>query len=89
MAMVTDRVGRLIAYKWSELLPYKWSQLNSLPYGINRVLAAAQNAADARGNRLTASQTAVERIPLVQYSALETAVTNMQTAADKLLAALN
>jgi hypothetical protein len=87
--MVTDQVGRLIAFTCEELSAYRVSELNSIPYGISRVLLAAENAANARGESIRQSQSAAEQIPIVQYSALETAINKLGTAADKLAAALN
>lgn len=87
-AMVTDQCGRLIAYTWEELSAYTWEQINSLPYGINRAFSAATNAANSRGNKLYRAQDSFEEIEIVQYSALETAINNLDAAADGLLASL-
>lgn len=86
--MITDQSGRLIGYTCQELTAYTWGQLNSLPYGISRVLAAAKNAAASRGEKLKKAQASFEKIEIVSYSALETAINNMDAAADELLAAL-
>lgn len=87
-AMITDQCGRLIGYTCAELAAYTWEQLNSLPYGISRVLAAAKNAAASRGEKLKRAQSTFEGIEIASYSALETAINNMDAAADELLAAL-
>lgn len=86
-AMVTDQCGRLIAYKCSELAEYTWAQINALPYGISRAFAAATNSAASRGTKLDRAQTSFERIDIVAYSALETAINNLDNAADSFLAA--
>ena len=88
MAMVTDQCGRLIAYTCAELAAYTWAGVNALPYGITRAFAAATNAANSRGNKLDRTQTSFEQINIVSYSALETAINNLDAAADSLLANL-
>lgn len=88
MAMVTDQCGRLIAYTCAELAAHTWAGVNNLPYGINRAFAAASNAAAARTSKLDRAQTSFEKVEIVSYSALETAITNLDAAADQLLAAL-
>ena len=87
-AMVTDQCGRLIAYTCEELAAYTWAGVNSLPYGITRAFAAATNSAAYRGDRLNRAQSDFEKIEIVQYSALETAINNLDAAADSLLANL-
>lgn len=87
-AMVTDQCGRLIAYTCAELAAYTWAEVNSLPYGITRAFAAATNAANSRGNKLGRAQDSFETIEIVSYSALETAINNLDAAADSLLANL-
>lgn len=89
MAMVTDQSGRLIAYTCAELAAYTWEGVNSLPYGINRAFAGAQNAATSREHKLNRTQTAFEKIDLVSYSALGTAVDNLEAAVNNLLATLS
>lgn len=86
--MVTDQSGRLIAYTCEQLSAYSWEGVNGLPYGITQAIAAAQNAAASRGEKVGSAQTSIERIELVQYSALETAIANMSKATDGLLAQL-
>jgi len=86
--MVTDQCGRLIAYTCEELAAYTWAGVNSLPYGITRAFAAATNSAAYRGDRLNRAQSDFEKIEIVQYSALETAINNLDAAADSLLANL-
>lgn len=88
MAMVTDQCGRLIAYTCEELAAHTWAGVNTLPYGISRAFAAATNAATARENRLNQAQDSFEKIEIVSYSALETAINNLDAAADSLLASL-
>lgn len=88
MAMVTDQCGRLIAYTCEELAAYTWAGVNSLPYGITRAFAAATNAAAARETKLNRAQASFEQIEIVSYSALETAINNLDAAADGLLANL-
>lgn len=88
MAMVTDQCGRLISYTCAELSAHTWAGVNSLPFGISRAFAAATNAADSRGNKLYRAQDSFEQIEIVQYSALETAINNLDAAADGLLASL-
>lgn len=87
-AMVTDQCGRLIAYTCAELAAHTWAEVNSLPYGITRAFAAATNAANSRGTKLYRAQDSFEEIDIVSYSALETAINNMDAAADSLLASL-
>lgn len=87
-AMVTDQCGRLIAFTCAELSAHTWAGVNSLPYGITRAFAAATNAANSRGNKLYRAQDSFEEIEIVQYSALETAINNLDAAADSLLANL-
>lgn len=88
MAMVTDQCGRLIAYTCAELAAYTWAGVNFLPYGITRAFAAATNAAASRGTKLDNAQSNFEQIEIVQYSALETSINNLDAAADSLLASL-
>lgn len=87
-AMVTDQCGRLIAYTCEELAAYTWAGVSSLPYGITRAFAAATNTAAYRADKLSRAQASFEQIEIVQYSALETAVNNLDAAADSLLAIL-
>jgi len=87
-AMVTDQCGRLIAFTCEELAAHTWAGVNSLPYGINRAFSAATNAANSRGNKLYRAQDSFEEIEIVSYAALETAINNMDAAADSLLASL-
>ena len=87
-AMVTDQCGRLIAYTCAELAAHTWAGVNSMPYGITRAFAAATNAAAARAEKLDRAQTSFETIEIVSYSALETAINNLDAAADSLLANL-
>lgn len=77
-----------MGYTCNELAAYTCEQLNSLPYGITRALKAAEGSAAARGETLTRTQDAAERVDLIAYSALETAVGSLSSAADKLLASL-
>jgi len=86
--MVTDQCGRLIAYTCAELSAHTWAGVNSLPYGINQAFTAATNAANSRANKLYRAQDSFEEIEIVSYSALETAIKNMDSAADRLLASL-
>lgn len=86
-AMTTDQCGRLIAYKCSELAEYTWAQINALPYGISRAFAAATNSAASREEKLNKAQASFERIDIVSYSALETAIDNLDKATDSFLAA--
>lgn len=86
--MVTDQAGRLMGYTCNELAAYTCEQLNSLPYGIKRAMAAAEGSAAARGETLSRAQDAAERVDLIAYSALETAVGRLSSAADKLLSSL-
>lgn len=88
MTMITDQCGRLIGYTCEELTAYTWAEINALPYGIHRAFAAAQNAAASRGEKLNKAQSAFDGIEIVSYSALETAINNLDVAADSLLAAL-
>lgn len=86
-AMVTDQSGRLIAYTCQELAAHTWVGVNALPYGISRAFAAATNSAAARDAKMKRAQSALERIDIVAYSALETAINNLDKAADSFLAA--
>ena len=88
MALVTDQCGRLIAYTCAELAAYTWAGVNSLPYGITRAFAATTHSAAYRGDKLDKAQDDFEKIEIVQYSALETAINNLDAAADSLLANL-
>lgn len=88
MAMVTDQCGRLIAYTCAELAAHTWAGVNNLPYGVTRAFAAANNAATARENKLNRAQATFETVEIVAYSALETAINDLDAAADQLLAAL-
>lgn len=88
MALITDQCGRLIGYTCAELAAYTWAGISSLPFGIKRAFAATENAASSRGERLDKAQSAIEGIEIVSYSALKTAINNMDAAADELLAAL-
>ena len=87
-AMVTDQCGRLIAYTCAELAAHTWEGVNALPYGITRAFAAATNAAAARAEKLNRTQASFEQIEIVSYSDLETAINNLDAAADRLLANL-
>lgn len=87
-ALTTNQSGRLIAYTCAELAAYTWGGVNSLPYGITRAFAAADNAAASRQNKLQRAQASFETIEIVSYSALETAINNMDAAVDELLASL-
>lgn len=89
MAMVTDQCGRLIAYTCAELAAHTWAGVNSLPYGITRAFAAATNSAASRENKLNQAQGTFETVEIVSYSALETAINNLDAAADSLLASLS
>lgn len=88
MSMVTDQCGRLIGYTCAELAAYTWAGVNSLPFGITRAFSAANNAANKRGSKLDNAQADFEKIELVSYSALETAINNLDAAVDQLLASL-
>lgn len=89
MALTTNQCGRLIGYTCAELAAYTWAGINSLPFGIKRAFAATENAAASRGDRLDKAQSAIEGIEIVSYSALETAINNLDAAADELLAAFD
>lgn len=83
--MTTNQCGRLIGYTCNELVAYTWEGVNSLPYGATRVFAAAENSASARREKLSRAQEAIERINVVSYAALETAINNLEQAVDGLL----
>lgn len=87
--LTTDTFGRLIAYTYSELSLYKWNQIGTLAYGINRAFLGAERSAEARKNRLAKTQTSFEKIEIVSYAALETAINNLNAAVDSLLADLD
>lgn len=83
--MITNQSGRLIAYTCQELSAYTWDGVNSLPYGATRVFAAAENSANARREKLSRAQEAIEQINIVSYAALETAINRLEEAVDGLL----
>jgi hypothetical protein len=87
-AMTTNQCGRLIGYTCAELSAYTWEGVNALPYGASRVFAAAENAAQARKTKLSRAQASIEQIKIVSYSALGTAINNLEKAVDGLLAEL-
>lgn len=87
-AMTTNQCGRLIGYTCNELAAHTWEGVNALPYGASRVFAAAENAAQARKDKLSQAQASIEQINIVSYSALGTAINNLEKAVDGLLAEL-
>lgn len=87
-SLTTDQCRRLIAYTCQELADYTWAQLNSLPYGVKRAFAAAQNTTAARGERLTRLGGSIDQINPVTSDDLAETLNSLDAAADNLLAAL-
>jgi hypothetical protein len=88
MAMTTNQCGRLIGYTCEELSAYTWEGVNALPYGATRVFAASVNAAQKRHTKLSQAQASIEKINIVSYASLETAINNLENAVDGFLAEL-
>lgn len=88
MALVTDQCGRLIGYTCQELSAHTCEGVNALPYGIERAIMSATNAAASRKHKMNRTQTTVEQVESTSCDGLITAINNLDDAMDSLLSEL-
>lgn len=83
--LTTNQWGRLMAYTYSDVATNTWDELSSLRYNITLAFLSAQRSAEVRRQRLSSAQQSFEKIPIVAYSALETAINKLDDQVDSLL----